>query len=165
MSKRRKFSAAFKRRAVEQSRQPDVSHAQVARELGSGANLLTRWWRESDAVIENRRRKLESGLLIQEQYGRVSRPCGAETLVPVMAYLCMEQALDINGHTFHVERGHIRNYYYGVEMKALNKGVDCLFSTDEFVEEVPSTVMSEIARVAPSYEPEKEGALQQAANK
>lgn len=36
MSKRRKFSAEFKRGAVEQASQPDVSCAQVARELGSG---------------------------------------------------------------------------------------------------------------------------------
>ena len=34
MSKRRKFSAEFKRGAVEQASQPGVSCAQVARELG-----------------------------------------------------------------------------------------------------------------------------------
>lgn len=47
MTKRRKFSAEFKRGAVEQTRQPGVSCAQVARELGIGANLLTRWKREA----------------------------------------------------------------------------------------------------------------------
>lgn len=46
MSKRRTFSAEFKRGAVEQARQPGVSCAQVARELGIGDNLLTRWKRE-----------------------------------------------------------------------------------------------------------------------
>ena len=46
MLKRRKFSAEFKRGAVEQARQPGVSCAQVARELGIGDNLLTRWKRE-----------------------------------------------------------------------------------------------------------------------
>jgi len=49
MSKRRKFRPEFKRGAVEQTRQPDVSCAQVARELGIGANLLTRWKREADS--------------------------------------------------------------------------------------------------------------------
>jgi transposase len=48
MSKRRKFSPQFKQGAVEQVRQPGVSCAQVARELGIGANLLTRWKRESE---------------------------------------------------------------------------------------------------------------------
>lgn len=49
MSKRRKFSPEFKREAVQLARQPDVSCAQVARELGIGANLLTRWKREAEA--------------------------------------------------------------------------------------------------------------------
>jgi|GEM_PF-759390 len=49
MSKRRKFSLEFKRGAVEQVRQPGVSCAQVARELGIAANLLTRWKREADS--------------------------------------------------------------------------------------------------------------------
>lgn len=49
MTKRRKYSPEFKRGAIEQAQQPDVSCAQVARELGIGANLLTRWKREADA--------------------------------------------------------------------------------------------------------------------
>ena len=48
MLKRRQYSAEFKHGAVEQTRQPGVSCAQVARELGIGANLLTRWRREAD---------------------------------------------------------------------------------------------------------------------
>ena len=46
MGTRRKFSAEFKREAVALTGQPDVSVAQVARDLGIGANLLTRWRRE-----------------------------------------------------------------------------------------------------------------------
>ena len=49
MSKRRKYSPEFKREAVEMARQSGMSSAQVARELGLGANLLTRWKREADA--------------------------------------------------------------------------------------------------------------------
>lgn len=48
MSKRRKYSAEFKRGAVEQVRQPGISCAQVARELGISANVLTRWKREAE---------------------------------------------------------------------------------------------------------------------
>ena len=46
MSKRRTFSAEFKRGAVEQTKQAGVTCAQVARELGIGANILSRWRRE-----------------------------------------------------------------------------------------------------------------------
>ncbi len=52
MSKRRKYSPEFKRGAVEQARQPGISCAQLSRELGINANLLTRWKREAD--IEGR---------------------------------------------------------------------------------------------------------------
>lgn len=48
MSKRRKYSVEFKRGAVEQIRRSGVSCAQVARELGIAANLLTRWKQEAD---------------------------------------------------------------------------------------------------------------------
>ena len=48
MSKRRKFTVEFKQGAVEQTRQPGVSCAQVARELGVGANLLSRWRRKAE---------------------------------------------------------------------------------------------------------------------
>jgi len=48
MPKRRKFSPEFKRGAVEQVCQPGVSCAQVARELGINANLLSRWKREAE---------------------------------------------------------------------------------------------------------------------
>lgn len=50
MSKRKKYSTEFKQGAVEQTRHPGVSCAQVARELGVGGNLLTRWRREAEGV-------------------------------------------------------------------------------------------------------------------
>lgn len=50
MSKRRKYSPEFKQGAVEQTRQPGVSCAQIAHELGIAPNLLTRWLREADAA-------------------------------------------------------------------------------------------------------------------
>ena len=46
MGKRRKFSDEFKREAVALTDQPGVTRAQVGRELGVNANMLTRWSRE-----------------------------------------------------------------------------------------------------------------------
>ena len=53
MSKRRKYSPEFKQGAVEQTRQPGVSCAQIAHELGIAPNLLTRWRREADSAGHN----------------------------------------------------------------------------------------------------------------
>ena len=106
----------------------------------------------NDAVIANRKRKLESGLMTQEQFARASRPRGPAHIAPMVAYLCTDKALDINGQVFHVERGRIHNYYFGEELKALHKGGDGLFSIEELIEDIPGTIMSEIPRVAPPYE-------------
>ena len=47
MPKRRKYSAEFKREAVEMVRSSDVSASQIARELGINPNMLGRWCREA----------------------------------------------------------------------------------------------------------------------
>jgi len=46
MPKRRRYSAEFKREAVNLTRSSPDSTSQVARELGINANVLTRWCRE-----------------------------------------------------------------------------------------------------------------------
>ena len=50
MSKRRNYGPEFKRGAIEQTRQPGVRCARVARELGIGGNVLTRWVHEADSA-------------------------------------------------------------------------------------------------------------------
>jgi transposase len=57
MSKRRKFSEEFKREALELTRQPGVNISQVARDIGIGAGLLSRWRRE----FQNDKTKAFSG--------------------------------------------------------------------------------------------------------
>ena len=71
MSKRRKCSAEFKRGAVEQARQPGVSCAQVARELGIQDNLLTRWKREMEA--EGKGAFIGTGTAGDEEVARLMR--------------------------------------------------------------------------------------------
>lgn len=50
MPKRRKYSTESKQGAVRRARHPGASCAQITRELGVGANVLTRWKREADGV-------------------------------------------------------------------------------------------------------------------
>ena len=106
----------------------------------------------NDAVIANRERKLKDGLISQEEYNRAARPRGPEYIAPMVAYLCTDEAQDVNGHVFHVERNRIHNYYFGEEMKALHKGGDGLFTVDELLQDVPSSIMNGVARVAAPYE-------------
>ncbi len=46
MSKRRRFTEQFKREAVQLVDEPGVTCAQIARDLGINANMLSRWRRE-----------------------------------------------------------------------------------------------------------------------
>ena len=46
MSKRRKYSAEFKREAVQLTTMPDATLRQVARDLGINENMLGRWKRD-----------------------------------------------------------------------------------------------------------------------
>lgn len=46
MSKRRKFTKEFKQEAVRLLEEPGVTCAQVGRDLGINANMLSRWRRE-----------------------------------------------------------------------------------------------------------------------
>lgn len=48
MSKRKRYSAEFKREAVALTRHPGVSCRQVALEIGIAPNLLSRWKREAE---------------------------------------------------------------------------------------------------------------------
>ncbi len=47
MATKRKYSPEFKHEAVEMARSSEQSMSQVARDLGIGPNLLTRWCREA----------------------------------------------------------------------------------------------------------------------
>jgi 3-oxoacyl-[acyl-carrier protein] reductase len=103
----------------------------------------------NDAVKENRRRRYEAGLLTKAQYERTLLPRGPEYIAPMVAYLCTEEAAEINGQVFHVERGAIHTYYFGEEFKWLTKGGDGMFSVEELMETVPGTLMNGIVPVVP----------------
>ncbi|MGA8262506.1 MAG: transposase [Arenicellales bacterium] len=53
MSKRRKFTKEFKQEAAGLVEEPGVSCAQIARDLGINANMLSRWRRE--LAVDDRR--------------------------------------------------------------------------------------------------------------
>ncbi|MDQ8728209.1 SDR family NAD(P)-dependent oxidoreductase [Bradyrhizobium sp. LHD-71] len=102
----------------------------------------------NDAVIANRKRKLEAGLMTKAEYDRASEPRGPEHIAPMVAFLTTDQADTINGQVFHVEKGRISTYFYGEDMKAIvNDGT--LFTIDRLTQLIPGTLMSGIVPVVP----------------
>ena len=106
----------------------------------------------TEAVIANQKRKLESGLITQEQYDRFFVGRGPEHIAPLVGYLCTEGAHAINGHVFHVEKGRIHTYWYGEAFKTLgNDG--SLFTVAQLAEQLPAAVLEGLTPVVPAVAP------------
>lgn len=107
----------------------------------------------NDAVIAGWKRRLDAGLLTQAQYeSRMAMP-GPEYVPPMVAYLCTEEARDVNGQLFHAERSRIHTYYFGEESRVIFKHTDDgMFTVDELIETVPASLMEGIPNIAPAEE-------------
>ena len=104
----------------------------------------------NDAVIANRKRRYEAGLLTKEQYERTLVPRGPEYIAPLVAYLCTDEADAINGQLFHIERGELKSYTFGEDFKSLYKfDNDGMFTVDELIEQVPATIMVNLPQPVP----------------
>lgn len=103
----------------------------------------------TEAVKANRKRRFEEGLLTRAEYERTLIPRGPEYIAPMVVYLCLDEADYINGQVFHVEKGRINTYYFGEDYKSLHKGGDGMFTIDELIEDVPTSLMNGITPVVP----------------
>jgi len=110
----------------------------------------------NDKVIEGMKKRLEMGLVSQAMYDSIMAMPGPEFIAPMVAYLATDAAADVNGQVFHVEKGKIHTYAEPVEARALCKFEAAgMFSVDELIQSVPTTLMSGIPNIAPP-QPEKE---------
>jgi NAD(P)-dependent dehydrogenase (short-subunit alcohol dehydrogenase family) len=104
----------------------------------------------NDKVIDGMKRRLDSGLITQAQYDNFMAMPGPDYVAPMVAYLCTDEAADVNGQLFHAEREKIHTYSYGEEARAIFKHTDDgMFTVDELVRVVPGSLMSGIPNVAP----------------
>jgi transposase len=93
MASRRKFSDEYKREAVALANQPGVTKAQVGRELGINANMLTRWSRElcdssTKAFSGAGRPRDEEMAALKRELARVKKEC--DFLKETAAYFARE---------------------------------------------------------------------------
>jgi NAD(P)-dependent dehydrogenase (short-subunit alcohol dehydrogenase family) len=111
-----------------------------------------------EAVKEGFRKRLEAGLVTQQRYDSVVNMGGPEHIAPFAAYLCSDDASDINGQAFRVESGKV-GIYNEPELKATlvnaNKGV---FSLEELKALVPQALLQGYANPAPAEDDEVKAA-------
>lgn len=129
----------------------------VARELGkygvtanticpAAATRLTL----DEAVKEGFRKRLEAGLVTKERYDAVVNMGGPEHVAPFVAYLCSDEAANINGQAFRVEERKI-GIYNDPELKAsLVKAGSEPFTLEEIRKLVPSALLQGYINPAPA---------------
>jgi transposase len=69
---RRRFTEEFKREAVKLARQPGASKAGIAKDLGIGPNMLSRWAREQESSPSSAARS-KSESISPEEFERMRR--------------------------------------------------------------------------------------------
>lgn len=108
----------------------------------------------SEEVKAGMKKRLDSGLITKEYYESFVNMPGPEFVPPIIVYLATDEAKDINGQIFHIERGRVGIYSHPMEVKQLfNDGH--IWSIDELVELVPRTLLVGYVNPAPE-EPAKE---------
>ncbi len=101
-------------------------------------------------VIDGMKKRYEAGLITRERYESMIAMPGPEYIAPFICYLGTDGAGGINGQIFHAEKGRVSIYSEPVEAKALFKTEnDGMFSVEDFIAAVPSTLLMDYKNPAP----------------
>lgn len=103
-----------------------------------------------DAVKEGFRKRLEAGLVTQERYDAVVNMGGPEHIAPFAAYLCSEEAADINGQAFRVEEGKVAIYNEPQIQASLIKEGKGIFTFDELRAQIPQALLQNYTNPSPA---------------
>lgn len=131
----------------------------IAREMGrygvtcnSFAPIAATRMTMSEDVKAGMKKRLEAGLITKEFYETFINMPGPEHVPPFLVYLATEEAWNINGQVFHLEKGRVGMYSEPIEVKAIfNKGE--VWDVEQLIDIVPKTLLIGYTNPAP---PEKE---------
>jgi len=103
----------------------------------------------SEDVKSGWKKRVEQGLMTQEQYDAMIKGApGPEHVPPIVLYLATEEAGNINGQVFYVEKGRISIFSQPIEAKTIfNQGE--IWSVDELINLVPKTLLVGYTNPAP----------------
>jgi len=107
-----------------------------------------------EAVKEGFRKRLEAGLITQARYDQVVNMGGPEHVAPFAVFLASDDAADINGQAFRVERGMIAIYNDPEFRATLACGDGHIFDLDELATLVPKTLLGGYKNPAPKQDAE-----------
>lgn len=103
----------------------------------------------SEDVKAGFQKRLDSGLITKERYDELMHPPGPETVAPFVAYLCTDEAANINGQVFDVTYPIIAYYSEPSRIKTITQEGGKVFSVDELIELVPKILPEGYKNPAP----------------
>jgi NAD(P)-dependent dehydrogenase (short-subunit alcohol dehydrogenase family) len=103
----------------------------------------------SEDVKAGFQKRLDSGLITRERYEELMHPPGPETVAPFVAYLCTNEAANINGQVFDVTYPNIAIYSESTKTKTITQEKGKLFSVDELIQLVPKVLLEGYKNPAP----------------
>lgn len=101
-----------------------------------------------DEVKTGMKKRLESGLITKEQYERFMSMPGPEHIPPIVVYLATEEAGNINGQVFHIEKGRVGIYSEPTEVRMTFNGGE-IWDVGELITLVPASLLIGYANPAP----------------
>ena len=127
----------------------------IAREMGRygvTANCFVPWAATrmtlDEEVIAGRKKRLEAGLITKEQYERSMSIGGPEHVPPIVVYLATEEAGNINGQVFHIEKGRVGIYSEPTEVRMIfNEGE--IWDVEALLAHVPACLLTGYVNPAP----------------
>ena len=96
------------------------------------------------------RKRYEAGLVTKEYLDNFLAMPGPEFIPPMVVYLASDEAEDINGQVFHVEKGKISIYNMPQEVKEIHKLENGgMWTVDDIEELVPQKLLDDYVNPAP----------------
>jgi len=99
------------------------------------------------------KKRLEAGLITKKYYDSLMSMPGPEYIPPIVVYLATDEASNINGQVFHIEKGRIGIYSEPTEVRQIfNSGE--MWDVEQLVDLVPNTLLVGYTNPAPPAPPE-----------
>ena len=103
----------------------------------------------SEDIKAGFKKRFDSGLITKERFEELMHPPEADTVAPFVAYLCTNEAANINGQVFDVTYPNIAIYSEPVKIKTITQEMGKLLSVDELINLVPKVLLEGYKNPAP----------------
>ena len=109
----------------------------------------------TEEAVQGIKKRYEEGIITKERLDAFMNAPGPEYVPPIVMYLALDQAANINGQVFGCDGGRIALYSEPVEIQGIYKNFrkDGAWTLDELIDLVPKTLLVGYKNPAPPEPP------------